>query len=47
MSSAPKYLAWGIPGLGEAMSNRFLADKLSYEDPRKWLDTNVKPVWEN
>ena len=24
-----------------------ITDKLFYEDPRKWLDTNVKPVWEN
>jgi hypothetical protein len=24
-----------------------ISDKLFYEDPRKWLDTNVKPVWEN
>ena len=24
-----------------------ITDKLFYEDPRKWLDTNVKPVWVN
>ncbi len=24
-----------------------IADKLFFEDPRKWLDMNVKPVWEN
>ena len=22
-------------------------DKLYFEDPRKWLDANVKPAWEN
>ena len=24
-----------------------IVDKAFFEDPRKWLDTNVKPVWEN
>jgi iron(III) transport system substrate-binding protein len=24
-----------------------VVDKLFFEDPRKWLDANVRPVWEN
>jgi hypothetical protein len=24
-----------------------IANKAFFDDPRKWLDANVKPVWEN
>ena len=35
-------VAWGGP-----VKPIPVVDKLFFEDPKKWLDTNVKPVWEN
>ena len=32
---------------GSSVKSIPITDKLFYEDPRKWLDTNVKPVWVN
>jgi iron(III) transport system substrate-binding protein len=35
-------VAWGGP-----VKPIPVVDKLFFEDPKKWLDTNVKPVWDN
>jgi iron(III) transport system substrate-binding protein len=34
-------------GWGRGVKPIPVADKTFFEDPRKWLDTNVKPVWES
>jgi iron(III) transport system substrate-binding protein len=35
--------AWGSSGAKPVP----LVNKAFFEDPRKWLDANVKPVWDN